>query len=104
MSDLSKISVLIVDDEEAITNVIDLSVKKIGLSSQVCTSPREAIDILKKSKIDILITDLRMPEIDGHSLTQEALKTNKKIKIVVITGDGRKEDAVKALQNGVFDF
>ncbi len=100
----NKLNILIVDDEEDITQIIELSAMQLGFITHTQNDPQKAKIFLQENKPEVLVTDLRMPHIDGITLVKEALKTNSKIKILIITGDGKKEDAVEAIRLGVFDF
>src|SRR6185369_15398363 len=65
---------------------------------------REAVDFLAKQSVDVVVTDLRMPEGDAFVLLEHARKDRIEIPIVVITGVGTVSEAVRAMKAGAYDF
>jgi len=76
--------VLIVDDHLDFIQSIQFVAEMAGYSVVALTSPQEALDVMDES-FDILVTDLMMPEIDGFTLIEEALKINPKLKVLIIS-------------------
>jgi two-component system response regulator YesN len=96
---------LIVDDEEIIVNglyEIFNSMKQLDLDVYKAYSGEEAIEWLNRTRIDIVLTDIRMPEIDGLQLMEEIFKSWPQCKIIFLTGYDEFEYVYKAIQhNGV---
>jgi putative two-component system response regulator len=64
----------------------------------------EALESLRQVRPDILITDLRMPRLDGEELARRSLRLQPDLTILVMTGNGTVENAVRMMKEGVFDF
>lgn len=79
--------VLVVDDDIMTLMVIKSIIDYIGVKAHFTTSCEEAIELLRQGSIEIMITDLNMPDMDGYSLSRIAKGINPKINIVMITGD-----------------
>jgi CheY-like chemotaxis protein len=66
--------VLIVDDEQSICDVLSISLKKEGYSVAAETNPKRALERLRKDPVDLVLQDLKMPEMDGIDLLREIKK------------------------------
>lgn len=97
---------LIVDDEQDFSRGLSRLIQGNFPELQTVTvdSGRKALAILAKSQPQLLITDLRMPEMSGMQLISEALQAQPGLSIVVLSGFGTIELAVQALQAGAYDF
>ncbi|WP_171686761.1 response regulator transcription factor [Paenibacillus planticolens] len=101
------IRVLIVDDEELIRNGIARLVEQAGMSFQVigtCSSAKEALISLEITEIDFIITDIRMPEMDGLELLTEVKRIRPHVFSMVISGYEEFEYARSALKLGASDY
>jgi DNA-binding NtrC family response regulator len=96
--------VLIVDDEEAIRHLCRDIAEESGMSAHTAATTEEALNVLVHSEIDILVTDIRIPEIGGVELIRRVRATRPEVGIVVLTGHGTIEMAVEAMQAGVIDY
>ncbi len=97
-------TILLVDDEEMILDSLSAILLKDGYQVDCAKNGNEALDILRQKQYDLIITDIRMPGISGLEMV-ENLKTFKPDqKILVITGYGSLETAVKAQHRGVSDY
>ncbi|MBF0443383.1 MAG: response regulator [Oligoflexales bacterium] len=99
-----KLRILIVDDDPQMADVVKISAKKAGYETQILTDSVAAKEALEKESYDVLLTDLRMPKVSGLELVKTAVTVDPTMKIIIITGNGLKEDAVQAIRYGVFDF
>lgn len=98
-------TILIVDDEIDILELLELIITdKTAYRVLTTSDPQTVLETIRKEKPDLLITDLRMPEVDGLELVAEALKIDPQLPFVVITAYGTCELALEALEKGVFDF
>lgn len=98
---------LIVDDEAPIRKGISQFVnwEHLDCEIQACASDgKEAIDILRKKPVDIVITDIRMPEVDGLELSSYIYTNHPNIKVIVLTGFADFEYAQTAISYNVSDF
>lgn len=101
------LSVLIVDDEKLIRDGMKKLLKWEENGFFLCgeaANGREALEIAVEQMPDIVITDLRMPAMDGLSLTAELTKRVPSVEVVIITGYDEFEYAKEAVRNGVFDY
>jgi len=100
-----KARVLIVDDEDTIRNLLKTRLTRESYDIGVASNADEAqAQFEKGGEVGVLITDLRMPGRDGFALMNWAKEKYKNLKVIVITGHGEKEVAVKALRQGASDY
>jgi two-component system response regulator AtoC len=96
--------ILIVDDELNMRLVLSAMLKKEGFEISSASNGREALQILKSKKIAVVITDLRMPGIDGMELLTIISERHPEIPVIMITAHGTISTAVEALKKGAFDY
>ncbi len=99
-----KANILVVDDEKNIREGLRISLSREGHVVLTAGDGLEAIKVLKKEEIDVVITDLKMPNMDGETLMQTILKDFFNIPVIVLRGDGSVENAVKSMGEGAYDF
>jgi signal transduction histidine kinase/CheY-like chemotaxis protein len=93
--------VFIVDDEPGIALLCKRLLTRAGYKVETQTDPRKAIDYLKENKIDLLLVDIRMPEVDGFEVIQHAQRLQPDAAMLIMTGHGTVETAIRALRQGV---
>ena len=101
------LKVMIVDDEEYERKLIEQCIKwdELGMKiSQVCSSAREALDCVEEINPDIIITDIRMPFMDGLELSRIIAETYPHIKVVILTAHEEFEYAKEGIKIGISDF
>lgn len=98
------LSVLIADDDETICRTTEYHLAQAGYRTLTAADGREALRLAEEEKPDVLITDLRIPEIDGLELVSKVRSLDPRCVIVVITAYGSIETAVEAMKRGAFDF
>ena len=103
MTDTQK-HLLIVDDESALRSAVAERLADHGFSVEQAGSGEEAVERLAEFAFDILITDLRLPGMNGREVLDAALERYPDIIALVITGYGTVEDAVDAIKHGAADF
>ncbi len=97
--------VLLVDDEPAFLKSVSISLKKIyDYEVHTAESGNEALKVLQGSDIDILITDVRMPEMDGIELVKRALDFRPYLQCIIITGHGDVDIAEEAKKLDCLDY
>jgi DNA-binding NtrC family response regulator len=103
---INKFSILVVDDNQDFLIGIIRNLKKKFSSMDIAgtSSGEQAIDIIKKKNIGVMLSDLRMPGISGQELLKAGLNINAHLCVIMITGHGTVETAVKALKKGAWDF
>ena len=98
---MDPISVLVVDDEPGIALLCKRMLTRAGFSVTALTDPRQAVDWLRQDKADLLLVDIRMPGVDGFEVVSLARKLQPEIAVLVMTGFGTVETAIRALREGV---
>ncbi|SLM30759.1 Alkaline phosphatase synthesis transcriptional regulatory protein phoP [Desulfamplus magnetovallimortis] len=103
---MSKEHILIVDDEEDILELIKFNLHKEGYLVTTALTGEDAIKIVRKEKIDLMILDLMLPGIDGFEVTREIRKTIQlpDIPIIMLTAKGEEADVVTGLELGADDY
>jgi len=96
--------ILVVDDETGILEVIEEAFMDEEYDIVSTTDPKRAIDLIRKDTFNLIITDLKMPEIDGLEITKVAKEVNSKTDIIVITGYASIESAVESLKYNIYDY
>lgn len=99
-----KIKLLFVDDEEPIRRMFRKFIPTEELIVDTASNGDEALHKIKTSTPDIVVTDVRMPRMDGLTLLNEIKMNFPDIFIVVVTGQGTIEDAVSAMKAGAYDY
>lgn len=100
----SLVRVLIVDDDDLCRGLIRDAVETEGVELYLAPDGLEALSIIERNVIDVLITDLNMPEMDGLELINHARQVHPNILSILITGFGSLESAIKAIQQGAYDY
>ncbi len=95
-------SILIVDDEEIIRDLLAEVLEDYAVS--LAADGREAIDILKERKFDLVITDLRMPNVPGEEVVKYARETYPNIGVIVISAYSSLHTVSQSITNGACAF
>ena len=93
--------VLVVDDEETIRNLLSKTLALADYEVDVATDGRMALDRMRIIPYDLLITDLRMPGVDGLSVIREARRLKADIPVLIVTGYSSEASAIEAINLGV---
>jgi DNA-binding NtrC family response regulator len=101
---MAKERILIVDDERSMGEFLTLLLSKEGYRTRATTSGREALEILRDEPCQLMISDLRMPEMSGLELIREARAHYPDMEVIVITAFASLESAVEALRLGAADY
>lgn len=96
-----RIRVLIVDDEQVVRDVLEITLSSVDYDVEVVADGGSAIERLRAAPFDLLITDLRMPGIDGLAVVREARRHSATMSIVIITGASSEASAIEAINLGV---
>lgn len=99
-----KKQILVVDDEPNLRRVLSALLARDDYDVATAEDGAEALDILNEHHIDMVITDLRMPKVDGMELLRRALAMDPEMPVVIITAHGTVDNAVEALKTGAFDY
>lgn len=101
---MSAKKVLIVDDEADICELIEITLMRMGITSQSALNITDAKTLLDAEPFDLCLTDMKLPDGNGIDLVYHVQKNFSDLPIAVITAHGNMESAVKALKAGAFDF
>jgi len=96
--------VLIVDDEEDILWGLSGELSRQGLEVMTASKGTEALDLLKKGKVDFLITDIRMPDISGVELLLKARELHPELKVIVMTAYGSEDIKNEVMRKGAISY
>jgi two-component system, NtrC family, nitrogen regulation response regulator NtrX len=103
--DLSKnVDILLVDDDEAIRDSLSFYLENSGWSIKAIESPIEALELVKEGFGDIIISDIKMPQMDGLTFLGKVKEVNPDLEVLMITGHSNEALAIEALKNGAFDY
>ena len=97
-------SVLVVDDEPSIVQSLSGLLGDEGFDVTVATNGYEALKLIDRESPDLVLLDIWMPGIDGIETLKQIKKDNPGLQVIMITGHGTIETAVKATKLGAFDF
>ncbi|MBG2836784.1 two-component system response regulator GlrR [Proteus terrae] len=97
-------NLLLVDDDPGLLKLLGMRLTSEGFHIFTAESGQEALKLLLKEKIDLVISDLRMDEMDGMALFAEIQRQQPGMPVIILTAHGSIPDAVAATQQGVFSF
>lgn len=96
---------LILDDEPDMLKLFEMIIREKTTYETITTNnPLEAVEIVKNGEIDLVITDLKMPGLDGVELLDAIKRIDEDMPVIIITAFGTVESAIEAMQKGAFDF
>jgi DNA-binding NtrC family response regulator len=98
------VRVLILDDEPIVGKRLGPAIAKMGCETESFTEPKAALARFEECPFDIIVTDIRMDDIDGIRVLEQALRQSPETKVIMITGYATMEVAREALAKGAFDF
>ncbi len=99
-----KTQILVVDDEVPMQLAMEAVLARLGYSVFKTSNGYEALDVLARTKIDLVISDMRMPGMTGAELLHAVHEAYPRIPVVLITAYGTISQAVEAMKEGAFDF
>jgi two-component system response regulator PilR (NtrC family) len=97
-------SILIADDEDSIRESLTIVLEDEGYNCTAVKDGSEAIDAIDKASYDIIVTDLKMPNVNGIEVLEYALKHSSDTLTIIITAHGTIETAIQALRKGAADY
>ena len=96
--------ILLIDDEVAIIRVLSMSLRSDGYDVVTAYSGEEGLDVFRKESPDVILTDIKMPGMDGLEVLKKIKELNPESEVIIITGHGDIDSAIEALQYGASDF
>ena len=100
----NKYLILVVDDEPLIRQSLYEIFRIDGYQSHMAQSGEEALEILDTNKVDIVVTDFKLPKMNGVDLLKSIKEKNSEIEVIMITGYGSIENAVEAMKLGAYEY
>jgi len=97
-------SILVVDDEVRLADVLAAALEDLGYRATAVHSARAALIALDQTRFDLVLTDLRLPVMDGRALLREARSRWPEIPVIIITAFAAVRDAVDLVKEGAFDY
>jgi two-component system response regulator AtoC len=96
--------ILVVDDEPNLRRVLSAQLERDGYDVHTAEDGEQALSMLREHHIDLVITDLRMPKLDGMELLRRVVAMDEEPPVVMLTAHGTVDNAVEALKTGAFDY
>jgi len=97
-------TILLVDDEEGIRKVLGISLSDSGYTVHTAAHAQKALEILREVHPGIVLTDIKMPDMDGIRLLQEIKRESPETEVIMITGQGDMQLAIQSMKNDAVDF
>jgi two-component system response regulator AtoC len=97
-------TILVVDDEPRLREVVASALEDIGYRTLLAESGDEALKKVESEAVDLVLTDLRMPQMDGRELLQQLRRRWPNLPVVVMTAYSTVKDAVQLIKDGAFDY
>jgi two-component system NtrC family response regulator len=97
-------TILVVDDEEAQRTALAGFLRKKGYRTLEAGSGSDAVEAVRKEPVDLVLSDYKMPDIDGIKVLEEVKKINPEVDVVIMTAYGTIESAIEAMKAGAVDY
>lgn len=97
-------NILVVDDDEIVRQTLKRVLSRDNMRVTLASAAKEALGILKEKQVELIITDVKMPEMDGLTFLKKVKSDQAEIPIIVLTGFATIEMTKEALQNGAYNF
>jgi DNA-binding NtrC family response regulator len=101
---MSGMLLLLVDDEEQFLSTTKILLERRGINTLACTNGIDALELLKKTPIDVIVLDIKMPGINGLEVLSKIKQEHPGVEVVLLSGHASQETADKGLELGAFDF
>jgi len=104
MNEKTRRKILIAEDEGPVARALDLKFHNLGYDSNVVGNGKDAINMLKDEKFDLIILDLLMPQMDGFQVLKQLKKMNIKTPVIVASNLSKKRFIAEAKELGAVDY
>lgn len=99
-----KEKVLIIDDEKFILECLSCALERAGFTTIKAESGRQGLDLLKTEAVALIVTDIRLPDINGLEILKQAKEFDPRIEVIILSGFVTDDNRKMALLNGAFSF
>lgn len=96
--------ILVVDDEKSIRNTLQEILEYENHKVELATNGPEGIELFEKNEFDVVLCDIKMPEMDGIEVLERILEKSNDVPVIMISGHGNIDTAVEAIKKGAYDF
>ncbi|MDD3472163.1 MAG: response regulator [Desulfomonilaceae bacterium] len=101
---MSEFKVLLVDDEEDFANTLVKRLNKRKLNASYALSGKEAIRVVGETDPDVVVLDVKMPDMDGIETLKQIKAIKPSIEVIMLTGHANVEVAIRGMELGAFDY
>jgi DNA-binding NtrC family response regulator len=101
---MEQINVLVVDDEQDVLQTLKSMLDELNFNPLIAQSGDKAMEIIENNRIDVVLSDIYMPETDGFELLKNVRAFDKEIVFLMITGKPTIETAVQSIREGAYDY
>jgi DNA-binding NtrC family response regulator len=99
-----KTKILLIDDEDSIRKLLGISLKHKGFEVITAEDGEKGIEMFRQESPEIVLTDIKMPDVDGLEVLRQVKALDPEAQVIVITGHGDMESAIEALKLEASDF
>ena len=99
-----KLQLLLVDDEERFRTTLAKRFAEKGVDAAQAGDARAALKMIRETSFDVIVLDIKMPEMDGIEALAEIKKINRNIEVILLTGHAAVDSAVEGMRLGAFDY
>lgn len=97
-------AILLIDDDKSFVEMLEAGFSRMDYKISIANNGKDGLDILQKEQIDLVITDLRMPGINGLEVLKKVKDYDHHIQVVMLTGYEDMQSTIKAMQLGAYDY
>ena len=101
---MSELTILLIDDEEVQLASLKSFLSRRNYNVLTAANGRIGLDLVKENAVDLILTDFRMPEMNGKEVLDDVKKINPEIDVVVMTAFGKLEEAIGIMKSGAYDY
>lgn len=101
---MTRARILVVDDDKNIVQVVRTRLQSENYDVDVAFSGPEALNLWQENQYDVMITDMKMPEMDGLELLSQVHQLKKNLPVIILTGCATVENGIHSLEEGAYDY
>ncbi|MEK7867088.1 MAG: sigma 54-interacting transcriptional regulator, partial [Planctomycetota bacterium] len=96
--------ILVIEDQDSMRDAVVMTLEAAGYDVRPFPEPKPALAALARETFQCLVTDLKLPGMDGVQVLEEALRTSPDLPVILMTAHGTIENAVEAMKKGAYDY